>query len=328
MDASWLSVFWASLIAFAILFYVILDGYDLGVGILSGTTRDAGFKDGMVDAITPFWDGNESWLILVGAGLFAAFPMVYSIFLSAFYLPITLMLIALIFRGVAFEFRYHAGACRWVWDRGFFLGSLLVAFVQGAAIGRMAQGLPVAAGQYAGGSFDWLTPFSVFCGVGLVIGYALLGAAWIVIKTEGPLQDWAYMRLRWLLVGALAVLVTVWLHVLGSQVRVRDRWLTDVWIFPIPADHRHGRVRVVDRREEAPGLGPLRHGGHHLLCGLGGPRGVVLGLHDTVLRFHCRGGGPGRVAQVPLLWCRGGALPPHPLLYRHGLLDPAGKGLM
>lgn len=234
MDASWLSVFWASLIAFAILFYVILDGYDLGVGILSGTTGDAGFKDGMVDAITPFWDGNESWLILVGAGLFAAFPMVYSIFLSAFYLPITLMLIALIFRGVAFEFRYHAGACRWVWDRGFFLGSLLVAFVQGAAIGRMAQGLPVAAGQYAGGSFDWLTPFSVFCGVGLVIGYALLGAAWIVIKTEGPLQDWAYMRLRWLLVGALAVLVTVWLHVLGSQARVRDRWLDDVWISLFP----------------------------------------------------------------------------------------------
>ncbi len=234
MDASWLSVFWASLIAFAILFYVILDGYDLGVGILSGTTGDAGFKDGMVDAITPFWDGNESWLILVGAGLFAAFPMVYSIFLSAFYLPITLMLIALIFRGVAFEFRYHAGACRWVWDRGFFIGSLLVAFVQGAAIGRMAQGLPVAAGQYAGGSFDWLTPFSVFCGVGLVIGYALLGAAWIVIKTEGPLQDWAYMRLRWLLVGALAVLVTVWLHVLGSQARVRDRWLDDVWISLFP----------------------------------------------------------------------------------------------
>lgn len=234
MDASWLSVFWASLIAFAILFYVILDGYDLGVGILSGTTSDAGFKDGMVDAITPFWDGNESWLILVGAGLFAAFPMVYSIFLSAFYLPITLMLIALIFRGVAFEFRYHAGACRWVWDRGFFLGSLLVAFVQGAAIGRMAEGLPVAAGQYAGGSFDWLTPFSVFCGVGLVIGYALLGAAWIVIKTEGPLQDWAYMRLRWLLVGAMAILVTVWLHVLGSQVHVRDRWLTDVWISIFP----------------------------------------------------------------------------------------------
>jgi len=234
MDAYSLSVFWASLIAFSILFYVILDGYDLGVGILFGTTQDARFRDRMMAAISPFWDGNESWLILIGAGLFAAFPMVYSIFLSAFYLPIALMLIALIFRGVAFEFRHHAGRFQVLWDRGFFLGSLLAAFVQGAAIGRMAEGLPVKAGQYAGTSFDWLTPFSVFCGGGLIIGYALLGAGWVVMKTEGDVREWAYARVRWLLIAVLAVLVTVLLWVLGSQADVRNRWLTDIWISVFP----------------------------------------------------------------------------------------------
>ena len=234
MGASWLPVFWASLIAFAMLFYVILDGYDLGVGILSGTTRDEGFKDTMMNAIAPFWDGNEVWLVLIGAGLFAAFPMVYAIFLPAFYLPITLMLMGLIFRGVAFEFRYHAGRYRRFWYRGFFLGSFMVSLVQGIAIGRMVQGLSVVDGQYAGGAFDWLTPFSLFCGMGLVIGYTLLGAAWLVFKTGGPIREWAYDRVGWLLAGVLGVLAVVFLYTLAIHLRVRDRFFEDVWLMIFP----------------------------------------------------------------------------------------------
>jgi len=234
MDASWLPIFWASLIAFATLFYVILDGYDLGVGILFGTTRDEGFRNTMMDAIAPFWDGNEVWLILIGAGLFAAFPMVYSIFLPAFYLPMALMLCGLIFRGVAFEFRSLAKRFRWVWNGGFFLGSLIVSFVQGVAIGRMVQELPVINGQYAGGAFEWLTPFAVFCGIGLTLGYALLGASWLVLKTDGDLRDWAYRRLGWLLAGVLAVLAFVSIYTLATLLRVRDRWLENMWLAVFP----------------------------------------------------------------------------------------------
>ena len=139
MDPVWLTNFWAGVIALAILVYVILDGYDLGVGILFGTTANEQHRVSMMNAIAPYWDGNETWLVLVCAGLFAAFPMVYAIFLPAFYLPIALMLLALIFRGVAFEFRHRSTHMRPVWDLGFFLGSLTAAFVQGAAIGTMVQ---------------------------------------------------------------------------------------------------------------------------------------------------------------------------------------------
>jgi cytochrome d ubiquinol oxidase subunit II len=195
MNPTWIPVFWAAAIAFAILVYVVLDGYDLGVGILFGTTRGEHHRITMMNAIAPFWDGNETWLVLIGAGLFATFPMVYAIFLPAFYLPIALMLLGLIFCGVAFEFRQRSQRMRPVWDWGFFLGSLTAAFVQGAAIGTMVQELPVVDGRYAGGAFEWVTPFSMLCGAGLVLGYALLGAAWLVLKTEGDLRDWAYRRL-------------------------------------------------------------------------------------------------------------------------------------
>jgi cytochrome bd ubiquinol oxidase subunit II len=227
MDAAWLPIFWAAVIAFAILVYVVLDGYDLGVGVLFGTTRSEQHRITMMNAIAPFWDGNETWLVLIGAGLFATFPMVYAIFLPAFYLPIALMLLGLIFRGVAFEFRQRSQRMRPVWDWGFFLGSLTAAFVQGAAIGTMVQELPVVDGRYAGGAFEWVTPFSMLCGAGLVLGYALLGAAWLVLKTEGDLRDWAYRRLAWLLAGVVVVLVAVFAFALATQLRVLDRWLDD-----------------------------------------------------------------------------------------------------
>jgi cytochrome d ubiquinol oxidase subunit II len=181
----------------------------------------------MMNAIAPFWDGNETWLILIGAGLFATFPMVYAIFLPAFYLPVALMLFGLIFRGVAFEFRQRSQRMRPLWDWGFFLGSMVAAFVQGAAIGTMVQELPVVDGRYAGGAFEWVTSFSILCGAGLVLGYALLGAAWLVLKTEGDLRDWAYRRLDWLLAAVVVMLVIVFTFALANNLRVLDRWLND-----------------------------------------------------------------------------------------------------
>ena len=206
MEPSTLAVIWAAIIAASMLIYVILDGFDLGVGILFGTTRDEDHRERMVSSIAPFWDGNETWLVVIGASLFAAFPAAYAVFLGAFYLPVLLMLVGLIFRGVAFEFRYRAGPMRAFWDLGFFYGSVVVAFVQGAAIGGLMRGIPVENGQYAGGSFSWLHPFPILTGVGLVFGYALLGAGWLVLKNDGPLRDWARARISRLLLGVAVAL--------------------------------------------------------------------------------------------------------------------------
>src|SRR5277367_2849526 len=184
MEPSALALFWAAVIAGAIVVYVILDGFDLGVGILFGTTRDAALRNEMMDAISPFWDGNETWLVVIGASLFAAFPVVYAVFLPAFYIPVLLLLLGLIFRGVAFEVRSR-GSARWLWDHGFFVGSLVVAFVQGAAVGQMIRGIRVVDNQYAGGPFEWLRPLPVITGIGLMLGYALLGAGWLTLKSEG-----------------------------------------------------------------------------------------------------------------------------------------------
>jgi cytochrome bd ubiquinol oxidase subunit II len=201
-EPSLLALFWAGVIAASILIYTILDGFDLGVGILYGTTQDEPRRVQMMNTIAPFWDGNETWLVVIGTSLFAAFPAVYAVFLSAFYLPILFLLFGLIFRGIAFEFRSRAGRMGWLWDWGFFLGSVVVAFVQGAAIGAMMRGVPVLNNQYSGDALGWLHPFSVLTGIGLVLGYALLGAGWLVLRNEGPLREWAYVRIRWL-VGAV-----------------------------------------------------------------------------------------------------------------------------
>ena len=206
MEPSALASFWAGVLACAVLLYVILDGFDLGVGVLFGTTSDEARRVRMMDTIAPFWDGNETWLVVIGAGLFAAFPDVYAVFLGAFYLPVLLLLFGLIFRGIAFEFRFRSERMRPVWDRGFFLGSTVVAFVQGAAIGAMIRGIPVANGQFAGSAFGWLHPFAILTGIGLVLGYALLGAGWLVLKSDGELRDWAYKRIQWLAAGVLIAL--------------------------------------------------------------------------------------------------------------------------
>ena len=225
MEPSALALFWAAVIAGAIVVYVILDGFDLGVGILFGTTRDAALQNGMMNAISPFWDGNETWLVVIGASLFAAFPTVYAVFLPAFYIPVLLLLVGLIFRGVAFEFRYR-GSARGLWDWGFFLGSTVVAFVQGAAVGAMIRGIPVVNGQYAGGSFGWLAPLPVFCGIGLVFGYALLGASWLVLKSEGALRDWAWLKVPRLAATVLAVLALATV----ASIAERDRIIGTVFL--------------------------------------------------------------------------------------------------
>jgi cytochrome d ubiquinol oxidase subunit II len=234
MEPSNLALFWAAVIAVAILVYTILDGFDLGVGILFGTTRNDELHEGMIASISPFWDGNETWLVVIGASLFAAFPAVYAVFLPAFYIPILLLLFGLIFRGVAFEFRGR-GRTSGIWDFGFWAGSVIVAFVQGAAVGAMIRGIPVTDDQYSGGSWEWLEPLPVFCGIGLILGYALVGAGWLVLKSEGNLRDWAYRRISWLAGGVLVLVAIAFVASLGERARIATRLLDRSWglIFPI-----------------------------------------------------------------------------------------------
>ncbi len=229
-----LAHFWSAVLALSILIYVLLDGFDLGVGILFGLNRNEAQRRDMMGSIAPVWDGNETWLIIVGTVLFGAFPVVYSVFLSAFYLPVALLLVALILRGVAFEFRYKTERGRWIWDFGFVVGSTVASFVQGAAIGAMVVGLTVEGRDFAGGPFDWIAPFPLLCGAGLVVGYALLGAGWLILKTEGGLRAWAYRWLPRLMTGVIAFVVLALIATLVGDFHVVDRWLAQPWLFVLP----------------------------------------------------------------------------------------------
>lgn len=191
-----LAFIWAGLIAFAVLTYVILDGFDLGVGILFPLAGSETDRDTAMNSVAPVWDGNETWLVLGGGGLFAVFPLAYAVVMPALYMPITLMLLGLVFRGVAFEYRWKTRAWKRVWDVAFVGGSVLAALCQGIALGALVQGIEVAGRAYAGGWWDWLTPFSLLTGLAVVTGYALLGATWLVLKTEGGLQH-RMRRLAW-----------------------------------------------------------------------------------------------------------------------------------
>ncbi|MBZ1351602.1 cytochrome d ubiquinol oxidase subunit II [Alcaligenaceae bacterium LF4-65] len=180
-----LPLVWAGLIAFAVLAYIVLDGFDLGIGILFPWGRSEESRDQMMNTVAPVWDGNETWLVLGGGGLFAVFPLAYAVIMPALYAPIIIMLLALVFRGVAFEFRWKSHARKYLWDWAFAGGSTVATFAQGVALGALVQGIPVENRAYAGGWWDWLTPFSLLTGLALVIGYALLGATWLILKTEG-----------------------------------------------------------------------------------------------------------------------------------------------
>jgi cytochrome d ubiquinol oxidase subunit II len=234
----YLPVIWAGLIGTAVMLYVVLDGFDLGIAILFPTTGDEGERDQMMNSVAPFWDGNETWLVLGGAGLWVAFPLAYAVIMPALYLPVTLMLLSLIFRGVAFEFRWVAKPKHRIWDLAFWLGSTSAAFAQGVILGGLIQGIKVLDNQFAGGPFDWLTPFTLMCGAGVVVGYALLGATWLVFKTEGPVADRARRQAKVLLLGLLAFAALVSLWTPYAHPRIAERWFTPsnlilLWPFPV-----------------------------------------------------------------------------------------------
>ena len=227
-------LYWVAILAISTLLYVLLDGFDLGVGILFAATRKESCRHVMMSAIAPIWDGNETWLVVTGVTLWGAFPIVYATLLSAFYLPLLLMLAGLILRGVAFEFRHKAERMRWVWDASFAGGSLVAAFTQGAAVGALVEGLPIADGRYVGGELGWLSPFALLCGVGLCIGYALLGACWLVGKCEGDVRDLGYRLIPYLSVGLLVFLAAVFAYALAENLQVMGRWLERPYLFVFP----------------------------------------------------------------------------------------------
>jgi cytochrome d ubiquinol oxidase subunit II len=248
---------WAVLLAFAVLAYVILDGFDLGIGILFPFSDSDEERDVMMNTVAPVWDGNETWLVLGGIGLLAVFPLAYSILLPALYAPLIAMLLALIFRGVAFEFRFRTRRLKRGWDMGFVIGSLVATFSQGIALGTFIQGVPVLGRAYAGGWFDWLTPFSVFVGIALIVGYAFLGATWLIVKTEGAIQQRFYRLAMPLGAGLLAsiAVVSLWTPLLDADIAARwFSWPNIAYVAPVPilvAALAAGIYFALRRRKEA-----------------------------------------------------------------------------
>jgi cytochrome d ubiquinol oxidase subunit II len=228
-------MFWVAILAISILLYVLLDGFDLGVGILFGLTRDETRRRAMLSAVSPIWDGNETWLVVAGTVLWGAFPVVYATLFSALYLPLLLMLAGLILRGVAFEYRNKTERLRWIWDTSFAGGSLVAAFIQGMTVGVLVEGLPLANGQYTGGPFGWFSPFAVLCGIGLCLGYTLLGACWLVKKCEGDVREEAYRLIPYLAISLLVFLVVVFGYALAQHLHVIHRWLDRPYLFVFPA---------------------------------------------------------------------------------------------
>jgi cytochrome d ubiquinol oxidase subunit II len=232
----YLPLIWAAIIGTAVAMYVILDGFDLGIGILFPFTRNDAERGQMMRSVAPFWDGNETWLVLGGGGLLVAFPKAYAIVMPAFYLPVIVMLLGLVFRGIAFEFRGLTPGRRW-WDAAFIIGSTLAAFSQGLILGGLIQGIPVRNGAYAGGPFDWATPFGLLCGLALIAGYGLLGATWLTMKTEGPVAKRSRMQAKWLLVAVMLFMAAVSLWTPLAQARIAERWFSlpnFYFLWPVP----------------------------------------------------------------------------------------------
>lgn len=233
-----LPLIWAIIIFFGVMMYVVMDGFDLGIGMLYPFVPDRYDRDVMMNTVAPVWDGNETWLVLGGAGLLAAFPLAYSVVLSALYLPLIFMLLGLIFRGVAFEFRFKAlDHERHIWDKAFIGGSFTAAFFQGVALGAYIRGIPIDHHTYTGGPMDWLAPFPLVTGVGVVIAYTLLGSTWLILKTDGELQrrmTRITLPLTWLLLAAIAV-VSIWTPLADSY--IAERWFSMpnlFWFAPVP----------------------------------------------------------------------------------------------
>ena len=219
-----LTIVWAFLIAFSVAMYVVMDGFDHGIGILCPAFPVGGGRNRAMNSIAPVWDGNETWLVLGGGGLLAAFPLAYAIILPALYAPLIAMLLGLVFRGVAFEYRWRDPGHRKYWDAGFFLGSLVATFAQGITLGALLQGIRISGRAYAGGWWDWLTPFSLLTGTSLVVGYALLGACWLIWKIEGDVQDRARRFARWLVLALLVAIAAVSLATPTVEFKYFERW--------------------------------------------------------------------------------------------------------
>lgn len=233
-----LTLLWFAIIVFATLMYVVMDGFDLGIGILMPLTQNKTERDIMVNTVAPVWDGNETWLVLGGAALFGAFPMAYAIVLEALTIPLVLMLVALIFRGVAFEFRFKSSpGHRGFWDKAFIVGSIVATFTQGITVGALIQGIDVSGRHFSGSSLDWLTPFSLFCGLGLVVAYALLGCSWLIMKTEHELQALLHRVTKPILLTLLIILIilSIWTPLLSTQIASRWFSLPNLYFFlPVP----------------------------------------------------------------------------------------------
>ncbi len=234
-----LAIISGGIIGAAILMYVILDGFDLGIGILFPFAPDEKARNTLINSVAPVWDGNETWLVLGGGGLLVFFPAAYSIALPAFYIPVMAMLFALIFRGVTFEFRHQAHTSTHLWNRSFFWGSLVAAFMQGVLLGALVQGVHMDLEnlRYAGGMFDWLTPFSILTGLGVVAGYGLLGATWAIYKTEGEIQDWARRAAIVLGGGTLIAMAAVSVMTPLLRPMIAERWfggLNILYFAPVP----------------------------------------------------------------------------------------------
>ena len=227
-------MFWVSLLAVSILLYVLLDGVDLGVGLLFGLANGEARRGAMLSAVAPIWDGNETWLVVTAVILWGAFSVVFAALLSAFYLPVIVMLLGLILRGVAFEFRYKTHRLRWIWDLSFAGGSLIATFIQGLMVGALVEGLPFTNGEYSGGEVGWLTPFAVLCGIGLCLGYALLGACWLLRKCEGEVRDIARRQIPALAVAVLVFLVVVFAYALAEHLPILHRWIDRPYLFVFP----------------------------------------------------------------------------------------------
>ncbi|MCS5707895.1 cytochrome d ubiquinol oxidase subunit II [Candidatus Berkiella cookevillensis] len=233
-----LPLIWGGLIVFAIFLYVLLDGFDIGIGILFPFAPEDTCRSKMMNSIAPFWDGNETWLILGGGGLLAAFPLAYAILASALYLPIIFMLVALIFRGLAFEFRFKASLkSRAIWDYSFHFGSLFAAFCQGIILGAIIQGISVEGRSFSGGAFDWLTAFSLMTGLAMIVGYSLLGCTWLILKTDGITQAWARKTTLYILAYFIFFMAVVSLWTPYLNFHLYERWYTwpnILYLSPIP----------------------------------------------------------------------------------------------
>jgi cytochrome d ubiquinol oxidase subunit II len=232
-----LSLIWIVIIAVGVLIYVVLDGFDLGIGILFPFVQGQPERDVMMNTVAPVWDGNETWMVLGGAGLFAAFPLVYSTVLSALYMPIILMVVALIFRGVAFEFRFKAHRTKHFWDKAFIGGSILASFFQGIILGAYIQGIQTTQGIYTGGGLDWLTPFSIFTGIGVIVLYATLGCGWLIFKTEADLQNKMYRFMPKMIMALLIIFAAVSIYTPLAHPEIAQRWFSQpqlTYFSPVP----------------------------------------------------------------------------------------------